>query len=188
MLPLIKFYQRSNWAKKQNLINILLLSFLFFIIYAPLHELSHFIAAKLTGVEIINFQFFNKYGVEDFQNAYIETGERSIFQDFVILIAPYVKDIIFAFVSFLILRTKHIRLSFFVGMIFSIGLLYSIFDIVDNFFAYLIQDFGDWNRLSRIIGDFWTSVIGVGMFSITLYLTYLIFSIYKGFPQVNHRN
>jgi hypothetical protein len=182
ILPLIKFYQRSNWTKKQKLINILLFSFLFFFVYAPLHEFSHFICAKLMNVEILDYQLYSKFVSGKFQNAYVSYSSLTTNQTFIITIAPYLKDVIFAFVSFLILKRKQFNSSFLVGLIFSIGLLFSVFDIFENLLGY-VNKFGDWNSLSKIIGHFWTWFIGITMLSTTLFLTYRIFITYKEFPE-----
>ena len=181
-LPLMKFYQRSNWAKKQSIINVLLLSFLCFLIHAPLHEFCHLITAKLMNVEIIDYQFFSRLSFKNFQNAYVSYSSLTANQSFIIVTAPYLKDIIFAFVSFLILKRKKIKSSFLVGLIFSIGLLLSAFNIFENLLGYINQ-FGDWNRLSKTMGHFWTWIIGIVMLGTILFLIYRIFIIYKGFPE-----
>jgi hypothetical protein len=187
MLPLIKFYQRSNWTKKQQVLNILLVVLLFFLIYAPLHELCHYICAKLMNIDVIGHQFFNKYSFGKLKNAHliIDFSPLTNRQIFIMTIAPYARDMIFAFVSFLILKRKQINSSFLVGVFFSIGLLFSVFDIADNFLGYIIKGIGDWYSLSKIIGHFWTWFTGIIMLSITLFLTYRIFVTYKGFPEKN---
>jgi hypothetical protein len=183
MLPLIKFYQRSNWANTQKLVNILLFSFLCFLIHAPLHEFCHFISGKLMGIDIVDCQFFSKLSFKNFQNAYVSfSGSASTNQWLVITMSPYIKDIIFAFVSFLILKRKQIKSSFLVGMIFSTGLLLSAFNIFENLIGY-ISKFGDWNTLSKTAGHFWTWLLGIIMLSTALFLIYRIFIIYKGFPE-----
>jgi hypothetical protein len=183
MLPLIKFYQRSNWVNTQKLINILLFSFLCFLIHAPLHEFCHFISGKLMSIDIIDYQFFSKLSFKNFQSAYISfSGSTSTNQWLMITMSPYIKDIIFALVSFLILKRKQIKSSFLVGLIFSTGLLLSAFNIFENLLGY-INKFGDWNTLSKTMGHFWTWVIGIIMLGSTLFLIYRIFMIYKGFPE-----
>jgi len=185
MLPIIKFYQRSNWTKKQRLVNTLLFAVSFLLIYAPLHEFCHFISGKLMNAEIIDYQFYSKYSAGKFQNAYVNFSELTTNQKFIITISPYVKSVIFAFVSFLVLRKKRIKSSFLVGLFFSIGLLFSAFDIADNLLGY-VNKLGDWNSISKIIGHFWTWFIGISMLSITLFFTYRIFTTHKDFPENNY--
>ena len=182
-LPLMKFYQRTNWTKKQSIINILLLSFLCFLIHAPLHEFCHFISAKLMNVEIIDYQFFSRLSFKNFQSAYVSFSSPTANQFFIIAIAPYLKDIIFAFVSFLILKRKQIKSSFLVGLIFSIGLLLSAFNIFENLLLGYPNKIGDWYGLSKAIGHFWTWIIGIIMLGSTLFLICRIFIIYKNFPE-----
>ena len=185
ILPLIRFYQRSGWTKKQKIVNILLFSFLFSLIYAPMHEFFHFICGKLMNVEIIDYQFYSTYRSGKFQNAYIHFSELTTNQRFITVIAPYVKDVIFALVSFLILRKKRIKSAFVVGLFFSVGLVFSTFDVIDNLCGYLHR-FVDWNSLSRIIGHFWAWFIGISMLCITAFCTCRIFIMHKGFPDRNN--
>ncbi|MDR2906385.1 MAG: hypothetical protein LBU91_00125 [Bacteroidales bacterium] len=185
LLPLIRFYQRSSWTKRQKLINILFFSFLFFLFYVPLHEFSHLICGKLMNVGIVDYQLYSKFSSGKFQNAYVNFSSLTTNQRAITLIAPYGKDIVFAIVSFLILKRKRIKSAFLVGLFFSIGLLFSTFDIMDNLLGY-VNKFGDWNSLSKIIGYFWTWFIGISILSISTFLTCRIFIIYKGFPEKNN--
>jgi hypothetical protein len=182
IFPTIRFYQICSWTKKQNLIGILGVSFLWFLLQSPLHELSHMMGAKLVGVNIIDYQLLPKYWTGDFTLAYIKVNAQTIFQEFVITAAPYFRDLIIAILGCLILNTKRIHHFFIVGFLFSLFLLNSAFDIVTNFSGYLISEFGDFNKLSKLIGHFWTCFFGISILSIIIFLTYRIFIIYKGFP------
>lgn len=182
ILPLIRFYQRSNWTKAQKLIGIIGLTILWFLIATPLHELSHMIGAKISGVKITDYQLLPRYWTGDFRTAYIKTGDETRIQEFVVRTAPYFRDLIIALIGFFVLKNKRITYSFINGFIFVFFLLNSVFDIVVNFLGYSIDKDGDLNGLSKLIGHFWTYFIGISIIGLTSVLAYQIFKIYKGFP------
>jgi hypothetical protein len=182
ILPLIRFYQRSNWTKTQCLIGIIGLTILWFLIATPLHELSHMIGAKISGVRITEYQLLPRYWIGDFRTAYIKTDNETRIQEFIVRIAPYFRDLIIAMIGFVALTKKRITNSFIAGFIFVFFLLNSVFDIVVNFLGYSIDKDGDLNGLSKLIGHFWTYFIGISIIVLTSVLTFRIFKIYKGFP------
>ncbi len=182
LLPLIRFYQRSNYTKKQNLITIFGLAVLWFFIATPLHELCHFLGAKIVGQEVFECRFLPEYWKGDFRNAFVQTYYNNVFNEFVIRTAPYFRDLIMAIIGFFILIKKPLRHSFLVGFIFLFFMLNSVYDIMVNFLGYSIDNDGDLNGLSKLIGETWTYVLGIGIIVITSLLTYRIFKVYKGFP------
>lgn len=181
--PLIRFYQRSNWTKTQNLIGITGLTILWFLIATPLHEISHMIGAKISGLIITDYQLLPRYWTGDFRTAYIKTDYETRTQEFIVRIAPYFRDLIIAIIGFVVLKSKRITNSFIVGLVFVFFLLNSVFDIVVNFLGYSIDKDGDLNGLSKLIGHFWTYFIGIFIIGLTSVLTFRIFRIYKGFPE-----
>ena len=180
---MIRFYQRSNWSKKQNLIGIIGLVILWFFIATPLHELSHLLGAKLSGARIVDYQLLPKYWTGDFRNAFVKPDFHTNFQEFAIRTAPYIRDIVIAVIGYILLKKGWIKHSFIVGFIFLFFLLNSVFDIVVNFLGYSVDKDGDLNGLSKLIGPWWTYFIGIFIIALTSVLTYRIFKIYKGFPK-----
>jgi hypothetical protein len=183
--PVIKFYQGSNWTKKQNVIAILSVLFLWYFIQSPLHELSHIIGGKIMGVNIVAYQLLPKFWTGEFSNAWVRFDEiETNFQQlFVMTISPYIRDLIVTVIGFLILKTKQIHNYFVIGLIFSLFLLNSVFDIVSNFLGYAIMKFGDWNDISKLVGHIWTYCLGIGIMAFTIFLTYRIYVIYRKFPE-----
>jgi hypothetical protein len=182
ILPLIRFYQRTNWSKTQILTGIIGLTILWFLLATPLHELSHMIGAKIVGVKITDFQLLPEYWKGDFRNAYIKPDIESKIQEFVIRTSPYFRDLIIAVIGYILLKKKRVNHSFLAGFIFLFFLLNSVYDIVVNFLGYSIDKDGDLNGLSKLIGHFWTYFLSIGIILTTTLLTFRIFMIYKGFP------
>ncbi len=184
ILPLIRFYQRSNWPKTQYLIGIIVLTVLWFFIATPLHELSHMIGAKIVGAKITDYQLLPEYWKGDLRNAYVKPDFETKFQEFAIRISPYFRDLIIAIIGYILLKKKRINHSFIVGFIFLFSLLNSVYDIVVNFLGYSIDKDGDLYWLSKLIGHFWTYFISICIIAVTTILTYRIFNLYKGFPKL----
>jgi len=182
ILPLIRFYQRTNWSKTQILTGIIGLTILWFLLATPLHELSHMIGAKIVGVKITDFQLLPEYWKGDFGNAYINPDIESYIQEFVIRTSPYFRDLIIAIIGYILLKKKRVNHSFLAGFVFLFFLLNSVYDIVVNFLGYSIDKDGDLNGLSKLIGHFWTYFLSIGIILTTTLLTFRIFMIYKGFP------
>ena len=139
ILPLIRFYQRSNWPRAQKFIGVIGLIIMWFLISTPLHELSHMIGAKISGARIIDYQLIPKYWVGDFRNAYIEPEVETKFQEFFIRTAPYFRDLIIAIIGYVLLKKQIFNNSFIVGFIFVFFLINSVFDTVVNFLGYSID-------------------------------------------------
>ena len=183
IFPLIRFYQRNNWTKTQNLIGIFGVTILWFLIATPLHELSHIIGAKIVGARILDFQLLPKYWIGDFRNAYIKPDFDTSFQEFIIRTSPYLRDLIIAVIGFLILMYKRISNFFISGFVFVFFLLNSVFDVVVNFLGYAINKDGDLNGLSKLIGHFWTYFLSISIMVVTIILTYRIYMTYRGTSQ-----
>lgn len=183
MLPLIRFYQRSNWSKAQILISIAGIFILWFLIATPLHELSHMIGIKISGAEISDYQLVPMCWKGDFRHAFVNPDFDTKLQEFSIRTAPYFRDLIIAVLGYFILFKQKIESSFLVGLIFTFFLLNSVYDIVVNFLGYSIDQDGDLNGLSILIGHFWTYLISLCVIIVTSILAYRIFKIYKGFPK-----
>ena len=56
ILPLIYFYQRSNWSYQKYIPVLILLYLVWYATYALLHELGHYTGALLLNVEVIDYQ------------------------------------------------------------------------------------------------------------------------------------
>ncbi len=181
---MIRFYQRNNWSKTQNLIGIISLTFIWFLIATPLHELSHMIGTKLSGASILDYQLLPRYWIGDFHNAYIKPDFNTEYQEFTIRIAPYLRDVIIVLIGYILLKRQRINDPFIVGFLFLFFLLNSVYDIVINFLGYAIDKDGDLNGLSKLIGHLWTYIISFCIIAITTILTYRIFKLYRDFPRI----
>jgi hypothetical protein len=185
ILPLILFYQRSNWIYKNYILNIVLLYIIWYVTYALLHELCHMLGVWMTGKKILDYQLIPKIWISDFRTGYVNYNFNSDSRDFVIIIMPYVRDIIFLLIGFIILRKKIIKNSFVIGLILILLILNPLYDIIDNYSAYLFGALNDFNALKMTSGNFISNFVGISFSLIAIITTLLIFKLYKGYPVKN---
>jgi hypothetical protein len=185
ILPLILFYQRSNWIYKNYILNIVLLYIIWYVTYALLHELCHMLGVWMTGKKILDYQLIPKIWISDFRTGYVNYNFNSDSRDFVIIIMPYVRDIIFLLIGFIILRKKIIKNSFVIGLILILLILNPLYDIIDNYSAYLFGALNDFNALKMTSSNFISNFVGISFSLIAIITTLLIFKLYKGYPVKN---
>jgi|WetSurMetagenome_2_1015567.scaffolds.fasta_scaffold03112_8 hypothetical protein len=183
IFPLIRFYQRNNWEKKIIWINLILIIVIWFSSYALFHELSHMIGTYLVGGTVTDYQLIPEFWKGDFRTAYITPENETTFQEFVTRLSPYVRDLLLVIIGFLVLRKQKIINSFIVGLIVTLFLLSSLFDIVSNFLGFAIDHDGDFNGLAKLTGKIWVYLIGISIFCIEAWTTFRVFQIYRNFPK-----
>jgi amino acid permease len=92
LLPLILFYQNSNWKYRSYLSDLILLYLIWFFSYAFLHESGHVIGSWITGAKIMDYQLIPPYWKGDFKTAYINSVFENEYQGFVSGIFPYFQN------------------------------------------------------------------------------------------------
>lgn len=184
-LPLILFYSRSSWIKKNNSwrMFIVILPLIHYLTYAFFHELSHIIGISIVGGEIIDYQLIPRFWKGDLSTAYVEHNGGTKIQEFIITISPYLKDIIFIPIGFLILKSKRIINAFIIGLIFMFFILGSLTNVFTNFMGFIVSGKGDFYQINEIIGILWTIFIGVSIFIFALIFILRVYKLYTGFPN-----
>ena len=182
ILPLILFYQRSSWTRRDYLISVILLPIIWFSTYALLHEISHMIGAYWVGLKIIDYRLIPEFWKGDFSHAWVNTSAWNSFQGFVVLLSPYLRDILFLITGLVILERQKSRHAFVAGLIYVMFFLSPLFDLANNFSGYVIEKYGDFNALSFLIGSSWAYTIGLAFSGIAILLVLGVLSRYKGLP------
>ena len=181
LLPLILFYKNSSWQKNKIWFNIVPLSFLWFFTYSFFHELSHMIGVLLVGGKIIDYQLVPRFWEGDFTTGYINPDIKTGFQEFIVRLSPYVRDLVILILGFVILNLKRIRNLFVVGLVFTFFILSSLYDIITNYLGYVIDNDGDFNGLSKLIGGALTNLIGISLSIFAIIITLIITKMYKSY-------
>ncbi len=153
ILPLIIIYLRSSWSKKEISIYLTILPLIWYIFYAPLHELGHILGCFVVGLEIKDYQLFARFWEGNFGFAYVDIkeGYGENMKSFVVLIFPYVLDLVSVILGYYILVRYKIKKSFLFGLIFIMLCLRPLYDLVDNYIGYFLNH-SDFVLASRIVG------------------------------------
>jgi hypothetical protein len=184
VLPLLFLYLRSNWPKKVINVNVIILPLIWYVFYAPLHELGHILGCFIVGLEIKDYQLFAHFWEGNFGFAFVDIkdGYGENMNSFVILILPYMLDLISIVIGYYLLSRYKIINSFLFGLVFLLFNIRPLYDLVDNFIGYYLNH-SDFVLASRIVGSLviFTFVIISIIIGITLIL--LLLKRYKQYPS-----
>jgi hypothetical protein len=68
--PLIVLYSKGNWRLRSTITCLLLIPVLWYLTYAPLHELSHVVGTYLAGGSVIDYQLIPRFWEGEFEIAW----------------------------------------------------------------------------------------------------------------------
>lgn len=177
ILPLIIFYKRKNKNPRSYILYIVLLYLIWFVTYSLLHELSHAIGSWITGTKIGGYQLMPRFWAGDFKTGYVGSVFTNGFQNFISNISPYVRDLIFMFIGYFVLKRKKIINSFGAGLFIIMFVLSPLFDVFNNYFGFVIGIYTDFNNIKMIIGSFWTHAIGLLLTLVGIFILLRVFTI-----------
>lgn len=183
--PLIIFYLRNNWPKKQKIIDIVLLSILYVFSASIIHESCHIIGLYAIGSKPIEVSLIPKFWEGKFTGgAWVRSEPLNNWLNPIPGLFPYIIDICFLVIGFLILRTKRITNSFWAGLIYVYFCLGPLFDIINNYsitFTGIVEG-NDFHGLALGWGGVWANMIG-SVFSISaISICILVLILYKNIP------
>ena len=183
VLPLLVFYLRSKWPQKEIVIFLIVLPLLWYLFYAPIHELSHILGCIIVGAEIKDYRLFAHFWEGDFGFAYVDVagGLGVNYKSLIILIAPYVLDFLSLILGYFMLIRYKTKNSFLAGLIFLFLCLRSAYDIFDNFLG-IIYNHSDFVLVIKIIGYFLTYSFGLVTAVCAAFAIGRILHIYKNYP------
>ncbi|MBI2419974.1 MAG: hypothetical protein HYV28_19100 [Ignavibacteriales bacterium] len=185
VLPLLVLYLRSSWPQKEIYVNVIILPLIWYVFYAPLHELGHILGCFIVGLEIKDYQLFAHFWEGSFGFAFVDIkdGYGENMNSFVILILPYVLDLILIVIGYYLLSRYKIKNAFLFGLAFMLFNIRSLYDLADNFIGYFLNH-SDFVLASRISGSLvvFTFVVISIIIGITLIL--LLLKKYKQYPKL----
>ena len=185
VFPLLVLYLRSNWTNKEIYVNVIVLPLIWYLFYAPIHELSHILGCIIVGSEITDYRLFAHFWEGSFGFAYVEVqgGLGENMNSLIILISPYILDFISIIIGYYILTRYKIKNSFLLGLTFLIFCLRPLYDIVDNYIGIFYNN-GDLVLTSKIIGEHITYRYGIISVTISIIAIILLLNKYKNYPKV----
>jgi len=189
LCPLIIFYLRNNWSLVKWIINIVLIFILIVFSYSFLHESSHVVGVYLIGSKPLEVHLIPKYWEGNFTSG-ASVGSEPVKSWIGVIpgLSPYIKDILFLIIGFLILRRKSINNSFFAGFIYAFFCLTPLFDIVNNYLIKLIVgrlEGNDFYGVALGWGTFWANIIGMTFSIFAIFICIRIPIFYRNFPIIH---
>lgn len=161
VLPLLLFYRSSIWTYKKYVPYIILIYLIWYFSYAFFHELMHLLGNWFFDKTIYEIKLIPEFWKGEFGTAYIRYDYKSDSKDFIIILLPYARDIILLAIGYLLIIKAKIKNIFTIGLIFTIMILSSLFDIANNYFGYLLGSMNDFNALGESGGRFFSHLIGI---------------------------
>jgi hypothetical protein len=149
MLPLVLFYQRSIWSYKKYLPSIIFIYLVWYLSYALFHELMHMLGAWIFNKTIYEIKLIPRFWTGDLGSGYVRYDYQGDSIDFIIIILPYARDMILIALGYLLIIKTEIKKPFMIGLILVIMILSPLFDIGNNYFAYLLGSMNDFNALGE---------------------------------------
>lgn len=188
VLPLLVFYLRSKWPQKEIVIFSTLLPILWYIFYAPIHELSHILGCIVVGANIKDYRLFAHFWEGSFGFAYVDiaAGFGINFKSLIILVSPYVLDFLSLLLGYVILSRYKPKNSFLAGLIFLFLCLRPAYDIFDNYLG-IIYNHSDFVLVIKIIGSFLTFSFGLLATGLAIFVIIKVLHKYKNYPMILFR-
>lgn len=183
MLPLILFYQKSNWEIKSYLFWIPLIYILWYLSYGLIHEFIHLIGVWISGKEIFNYQLIPKFWEGQFGVLFVEYDFQGDTSDFFIIALPYFKDLLFVLIGYQLIKKTTLKSPFLVGLILTVFIFSSLYDVTNNYLAYLLLGYkNDFNALKVSSNAFLSHFIGSCILLVSAYFTVKVIAIGKHYP------
>lgn len=162
ILPLLIYYRRVDLQFSQIVLFIAVIYLIWYVTYSTLHELRHLLPALLLNEHIIDIQLFPNFLQGELSGGHITTQYSSLRNEFIIVVFPYLTDILFAILGAVVL-TKLVKrpgpLIF--GLLLTIFITSPLFDVTNNYVAFLVGSKNDFNAIGYTTSVATAHAIGI---------------------------
>jgi hypothetical protein len=181
MLPIVLFYRNSSWKPKQYIPVIIIVYVVWYLTYALLHEICHLVSAIIQGLKVYKYQLIPYFWKGEFGKGYVES-EYNIYT----VIMPYVKDVVFSGIGFiLVIKRVKIENIFLSGIVFTLLIFSPFFDVINNYSIYILYSINDFSVLNDLSNRTFTNSIGCIFLLITfINTTYMLWKT-QNYPIEN---
>lgn len=151
--PLLILYLTGHWPLRIVIPCLLVIPVLWYLSYAPIHELSHVVATYLAGGSVTEVKLIPSFWKREFGRAWITPqGLRAPWQQLAMTSAPYVLDGLSVAVGFFALPRRLLNRPFALGAVFMLLCLRPAFDVVCETVAFALGGKGDLYHIALSIG------------------------------------
>ena len=180
--PLLVLYLRGRWPLRIVTACLCGIAVLWYLTYAPIHELSHAIGTILVGGKVVDIKLIPSFWEGQFAVAWV-TSEGLGRSWPVMTGAPYVIDVAFVVASLVVLRRRLSRNALVVGLLLMLMCLRPTFDLVCETVGFAGGFKGDLWHMQLIVGSaaLWSFLL-VSL-ALCLLSVVVILRRYGGFPE-----
>lgn len=183
VLPLIVLYLKGNWPLRAVILCLLSIPILWYLTYAPLHELSHIAGTLLAGGTVADYKLIPRFWLGEVQVAWITpVGLTQTWQQLVMTASPYILDVVSVLVGIFVLRKGFSRNPFMLGLVFMVLCLRPAFDLVCESIGLLSGFHGDLYHIQAIAGTAFTWSVVLLSIAFSLFSIATILRRFSGFP------
>jgi hypothetical protein len=143
----------------------------------------HLLGAWMFDKTIYEMKLIPNFWTGDLYSGYIRYDYKSDSKDFVIILLPYARDIVLLGLGYVLITRAHIRKPFTIGLILVIMILSPLFDIGNNYFAYLLGSMNDFNALGESSSKLVSHLIGISFFTTCAMMSIHILRRYRNYPE-----
>lgn len=152
--PLLFLYLRGKWPVGSTLPSLLALPLLWYLTYAPIHELSHVAGTYLMGGKVVAMKLIPRFWRGEFGQAWITPeGLSSTLQISVMMASPYLLDAACLIAGHFWLRRKPFEGPFVEGLLLMLLCLRPAFDFACETIAFARGHHGDLFHLAEAVGN-----------------------------------
>ena len=129
--PLIALYLRGRWPLRTITACLCAIPVVWYLTYAPLHELSHAFGTILVGGKVVDVKLIPSFWEGTFAVGWVKSvGLDQSWQQLAMTGAPYVIDVACVVASLAVLRRRLSRNALVVGLLVMLMCLRPTFDLV----------------------------------------------------------
>ena len=151
--PLLILYLTGRWPMRITIPCLLVIPALWYLTYAPIHELSHALGTYLVGGSVTQFKLIPSFWQGQFGGAWITPqGLTAPWQQLVMSSSPYVLDGLSVAVGFFALHRRHMIRPFALGVAFMLLCLRPAFDVVCETVGFALGWQGDLYNIAQATG------------------------------------
>ncbi len=181
--PLLILYLAGRWPLRVVIPCLLAIPVLWYLTYAPIHELSHVLGTYVVGGTVTEVKLIPSFWHGEFGRAWITPqGLQARWQQLAMTGAPYLLDGLSVAVGFFALRRGRLRHPFALGVALMLLCLRPAFDVICEAVAFALGGRGDLYHLAQVTGypAVWAGMLVVAGSSVVAVTRVLMGSASRG--------
>jgi len=157
---------------------------LWYLTYAPLHEISHILGTYFAGGKVVDVKLIPRFWMGEFAVAWITPiGLSYPWQNLVMLSAPYVLDLASIITGAVVLQRHTFKNAFWAGFLFMLLCLRPTFDLACEAIGFYNGFMGDLFHIQLIVGSVILSSFLLLSLVLSVYSIYAILKRYSGHSE-----